>query len=122
MSDTSADPRLLHGTGALLCDCWRCAQSRPWPPSTRRFFPKWSIDPLLALGVSLEQISETFGTERLIAWRNSGIPDAEADRAAVTMMRYHPATVWRGWHAAALHYWPDGGVQDESNDQKPEVT
>lgn len=114
-----ADPRLLHGTGRLACDCWRCEQHRPWPPSTRMFVPKWSIVPLMAKGVTLDEVRELVGTERLIAWRNSGLPDHEADLAAVTLAHYHPAAVWRGWYAAAVHYWPDGGETHESNDPKP---
>ena len=116
---TESDPRLLHGTGRLVCDCWRCVQHRPWPSSTRTYVPKWSIEPLLALGVTVDDIRSAVGTDRLIAWRNSGLPDHEADLAAVTLAHYHPAAVWRGWYAAATHYWPERGT-DESDDPQRE--
>lgn len=114
------DMRLLHGTGTLVCDCWRCTEHRPWPRSTRLYVPKWHVGPLLALGVGTDDIRRAFGTERLIAWRNSGLPDHEADLAAVALARYHPAVVWRGWYAAVAHYWPDGGETDAGNGTEPE--
>lgn len=93
-----------HGTTRTDCDCWRCIHDRPWPPSARRFEPKWDLAPLLE-HTTVAEIKRVFGFGRLISWRNYGLPDHEADHAALKLGDTHPGLIWRGWHEAALDYY-----------------
>ena len=87
------------------CECWRCVNARPWPKSTSKFDLKWGIEPLLG-HTTIPDIKLKFGFNRLIAWRNHGVPDAEADSAAIHLAAMHPAQIWTGWHEAAEDYFP----------------
>lgn len=106
---------LDHGTGARPnCECWRCVHHRPWPPSARKHEPKWDLAPLLEVkGVTIAEIKRVFGFGRLISWRNYGLPDDEADVAAVKLGHTTPDLIWKGWHEAAFDYYP---VPDEDNE------
>lgn len=109
---------LLHGTPARSergCTCWRCVHSRPWPASARQYVLKWDLTPLLALpGVDDKAIKQhpQFGFGRLISWKNYGLLDEEADRAAVLLGNTHPSLIWEGWHEAALDYYPVEDAQE----------
>lgn len=97
-----------HGTERLagLCDCWRCSTGRPFPPSSREKLLKWDVAPLLAVTTD-EILKNHFPYQRLIAWKNFGVPDHEADHAAMKVLRIHPDQIWRGWHTACFDYYPE---------------
>ena len=96
-----------HGVGMRPgCECWRCANDRPWPSAPRRVELKWDIGPLL-LYADAEELKSRYGINRWISWRAAGILDADADRLAVSLLRMHPAQIWTGWYTAALDYYGD---------------
>lgn len=59
-----------------------------------------SVEPLLALAPSIEELARLTGIDgrQWRRWRAIGIPVLSADAVAV-LMGYHPAELWTDWFA-----------------------